>query len=351
MRSTMNKWKLLLVGLPMVFATAMTQAGNPDRAGSAGAGHLLINPWARSSGYGLSGMASIRGVEATYLNVAGLAFVKKTELVFTNTQYLVGTGIKLNSLGFGQKVGETGAFGVTVTSMSFGDIPITEVNLPEGGIGTFSPNYSNIAVSYAKGFSNSIFGGLTLRMINESIYNVRSSGMAFDAGIRYITGENDNIRFGIALKNVGPPMRFRGDGLTVTAIIPTNETSLTVEQRSEKYELPSLVHVGFAFDFLLSEKMKLTTNLQYTSNSFTRDQYAVGAELALKELFILRAGYQWEDGVTSDVDRTTVFLGPHAGATVQIPTNDTGSVIGFDYSYRVTNPFSGVHSIGVHITL
>lgn len=351
MRITMKFSRAISAALVLIMACGSVQAGNPDRAGSAGAGHLLINPWARSSGYGLSGMASIRGAESIFLNVAGLSFVRKTELVFTNTQYLVGTGIKLNSLAFGQKVGETGAFGVAVTSMTFGDIPITEVNLPEGGIGTFSPSYSNIAVSYAKGFSNSIFGGITLRMINESIYNVRSSGMSFDAGIRYVTGEKENIRFGIALKNVGPPMRFRGDGLTVTAIIPTNETSLTVEQRSEKYELPSLVHVGFAYDFIFSEKMKLTTNLQYTSNSFTKDQYGIGAELALKEMVLLRAGYQWEDGVTNAEERTSVFVGPHAGLTIQIPTNENGAVIGLDYSYRVTTPFSGVHSIGAHIAL
>lgn len=337
--------------LCVAFAAVSAHAGNPDRAGSAGAGHLLINPWARSSGLGNSYMASVKGVEASFLNVAGLAFVRKTELVFSNNQYLVGTGIRINSLGFGQRVGESGALGITVSNMNFGDIPITEENLPEGGIGSFSPNYSNIGLSYAKGFSNSIYGGLTVRLISEAIYNVRSQGVSFDAGIRYVTGENDNLRFGIALRNVGPPMRYKGDGLSVTAIIPTNGTSLTVEQRSEKYELPSLVNVGLAYDFLLSEKMKLTANAQFTSNSFTKDQFGVGAEFGFRDRFILRAGYQWEDGLTVEEDRTSVFTGPAGGLTVQIPTGENGTIIGLDYSYRVTNPFDGVHSLGVHIAL
>jgi Type IX secretion system protein PorV len=343
--------KISALAITICVGVSTVWGGNPDRAGSAGAGHLLINPWARSSGLANSGMASINGIEAIHLNVAGLAFVRKTELLFTNTQYLVGTGIKINSLGFGQRVGENGAIGFSVASMSFGDIPITEVNLPEGGIGSFSPSYTNIGVSYAKGFSNSIFGGITMRLISESISNVRAQGAAFDAGIRYVTGENDQLRFGIALKNVGPPMRYRGDGLSITAVIPTTGTDITLEQRSEKYELPSLVNVGFAYDFILAENMKLTANLQYTSNSFTRDQYGVGGEFSFRERFILRAGYQWEDGVTSEEERTTVFVGPHAGLTVQVPTSQSGSVIGLDYSYRVTNPFDGVHSIGAHITL
>jgi len=346
--------KLLIIALALLIACIHAVAGNPDRAGSAGAGHLLINPWARSSALANSGMASINGVESAFLNVAGLAFLRKTDLLFSNNQYLVGTGIKVNAIGFGQKVGTSGAIGLTVTNMNFGDIDITETDLPEGGIGTFSPNYTNIGVSYAKGFSNSIYGGITVRLVSEAIYNVRSQGVAFDAGIRYVTGEKDNVRFGIALRNVGPPMRYRGDGLSVTAVIPSSSsgsTSLTVDQRSEKYELPSMVNVGFAYDFLFTEKLKLTANAQYTSNSFTNDQFGLGAEFSFRNQFILRAGYQFENGVTAEEDRTTVFTGPAAGLTVQLPTGENQNIIGLDYSYRVTNPFNGVHSLGVHILL
>jgi len=346
--------KLIIIAITIIGASTLAIAGNPDRAGSAGAGHLLINPWARSSGLANSNMASIQGAEAMFMNVSGLAFVRKTELVFSNNQYLVGTGIKINSLGFAQKVGETGAFGISVTNMNFGDIQITENDLPEGGIGTFSPNYTNIGLSYAKGFSKSIYGGLTMRLISESIYNVRAQGVSFDAGIRYVTGEKDKVRFGITLRNVGPPMRYRGDGMSVTATIPTGgatSQSLTVENRSEKYELPSLVNVGCAYDFIFSDKMKLTANGQFTSNSFTNDQIGLGGELNFRDRFIGRLGYQWEAGVGNKEERTTVFTGPTAGLSVQLLAGENGTIIGLDYSYRVTNPFNGVHSMGIHITL
>jgi hypothetical protein len=346
--------KKLFIIVMLIISSGCMIAGNPDRAGSAGAGHLLINPWARSAGLANSPMASIRGAEAMFMNVAGLAFVKKTELVFSNNQYLVGTGIRINALVFAQKVGESGALGISVTNMNFGDIEITENDLPEGGIGSFSPNYTNIGLSYAKGFSKSIYGGLTMRLISESIYNVRAQGVSFDAGIRYVTGEKDKVRFGITLRNVGPPMRYRGDGMSVTATIPTGgatSQSLTLENRSEKYELPSLVNVGFAYDFIFSEKMKLTANGQFTSNSFTNDQIGFGGELNFRDRFIGRLGYQWEAGVASKEERTTVFTGPTAGLTVQLMTGENGTIMGLDYSYRVTNPFAGVHSMGLHITM
>ncbi len=347
----MKKLSLILVAaLTWIGATA----GNPDRAGSAGASQLLINPWARNAALANSAMASVNGIESTFLNVAGLAFVKNTELVFSNNQYLVGTGIQINSLGLGKRLSETGVLGISVTNMRFGEIPITETGLPEGGIGSFSPTYTNIGLSYAKSFSNSIYAGITARLISEAIYNVKAQGMSFDAGIRYVTGEKDNVRFGITLRNVGPPMRYRGDGLSTDATISTGSgttTTLNMDQRSEKFELPSMVNVGFAYDFIFSERSKLTTNLQFTSNSFTRDQFAFGAEYAFNNRFILRGGYQYEMNVTSTENRTTVFTGPAGGFTVQVPAGKNGTILGLDYGYRVTNPFSGVHSIGVHVDL
>ncbi|MCX6296223.1 MAG: hypothetical protein NTX97_09175, partial [Bacteroidetes bacterium] len=100
-------------------------AGNPDRSGQAGATELLINPWARSSGWAGANIAGARGLEASFLNVAGTAFTKKTELLFTRTNWLKGTDININAFGLTQRVGETGAIGLSVMSMDFGDIPIT----------------------------------------------------------------------------------------------------------------------------------------------------------------------------------------------------------------------------------
>ncbi len=72
---------IILLPLSQVFA------GNPQRVGQAGASELLINPWARTSGWGGANVASVRGLEGIYSNVAGLAFTKKTELIFSNTQW------------------------------------------------------------------------------------------------------------------------------------------------------------------------------------------------------------------------------------------------------------------------
>ena len=69
----------------LMISTAVL-AGNPDRAGSAGAGQLLINPWAASNGMAGTNMAITSGLDGTFFNSAGLAFSNKNELRFATTQ-------------------------------------------------------------------------------------------------------------------------------------------------------------------------------------------------------------------------------------------------------------------------
>lgn len=334
-------------------ALAPAHAGNPDRAGSAGATQLLINPWARSSGWGLANTASVRGVEAMFGNVAGLAQMNKTEVLFTNTRWLEGSGVSVNSVGVGQKVGAAGVLGISATTMSFGDLMVTTFDQPEGGLGTFRPTMANIGIAYSKEFSNSIYGGMLVRLVSESIANIRTQGVCFDAGIHYVTGPKDNIRFGISLKNVGPAMEFAGDGLSVQGLLSSGQGSqLTLQQRSDRFEIPSMLTIGGGYDFHLSDLHRLTVAGTFISNSFTKDAGVIGVEYGFRQMFHLRAGFMYEDGITNDAERTTVFTGPSAGLSVDFPFGDEKkSNISLDYGYRSTNPFSGVHSLGIRISL
>lgn len=338
----------------MALALAVTgsYAGNPDRAGSSGGVQLLVNPWARGSGLANAGTASITGAEAIFSNVAGLAFTKKTEALFNNTNYLIGSNMSINAFGFSQKVGEAGVLGVSVSSMGFGDVEVTTTANPDGGIGTYRLSYSNIGVSYAKVFSNSIYGGVTLRLLSERTASVGAQGVAFDAGIRYVTGKKDNVRFGIALKNVGPPIFYKGDGLT--AEVDQNGRPYTLVQRVDKFELPSQLNIGFAYDFLFGETFKLGANGNFCSNSFTKDQYMAGLDLNIKERFNLRAGYMVEEkGKRSQYNQgvTNAWTGLGAGFSVNLPINKDGGSFSIDYSYRSTNPFNGIHTIGGRLNL
>jgi hypothetical protein len=324
-----------------------------QRAGSAGASELLINPWARTSGWAGANVAGVRGLEGIYSNVAGLAFTQKTELIFSQTQWLkIGDDAvsNISSFGIAQKVGESAVLGFAVMSMDFGDIVITNVNNPSGGLGTYSPKLMNMAVSYAKIFSNSIYGGVTVKIISEQISNVDATDVALDAGIQYVTGVKDNLKFGISLKNVGPRMSFTGDGLSFRGFSGDDDDyKMTVEQRSSELELPALLNIGMSYDINVL-RHRITGAGTFTSNSFQKDQYRLGFEYAYRDMFMLRTGYTYEEGIRDPSTRTTALRGPSAGFTVEVPMG-TGTIFGLDYSYRHTDPFQGSHTIGARINL
>lgn len=329
-------------------------AGNEDRVGSAGASELLVNPWARSSAFGDAGVANVNGLEATFTNIAGLAFTDKTQLKFNYTNWMGDADISFNSAGIAQRLSENDVIAVSVQAMNFGDIPITTVNNPEGNIGFFTPKTNIFNVGYAKSFSSSIHGGINFKVISTSIANLKSSGMAIDAGIRYVTGEQDQIKFGITLKNVGPVIKFKGDGLSNQVDYVTSGITATLEERSATYELPSLLNIGGSYDFIFDEKNKLTTSLAFTANSFSADQFRGGLNYMMtaeKMAFNLRAGYVYEKNLLSAENRSNALVGPTAGFSVDALVGENKSALGIEYAVRFAGNFGVIHTIGATINL
>jgi hypothetical protein len=360
----MNKTTSLITACALSLALAMPKAyaGNPDRQGEAGAYELLINPWARS--IGLNGLITARttGVEALYFNPAGLGRLRGTELMVSHTQYLVGTNLSLNTAGFGQSIGKSSTFGVSLMSVGFGDIPLTTTNQPEG-IGTFSPSFFNIGLSYGHMFRDKngiekISVGFTVRVISESIANARASGIGFDAGMQYATGENNQLKFGIALRNIGTKMRFSGEGLSYVGIAPNGTTAITTQTRTAGFDLPSLLQLGLSYDFLLAKddstgvaQQRLTTLFNFTANSYSRDQIGIGFEYAYQEMFMARVAYKYE-GNMYNANTGNITSGLTAGVGVEVPfKKGSARRIAFDYGFEYTRIFKGTHSVGIKLNI
>lgn len=354
----MKNFKNILRNTAFIGAAVLTCtsvfAGNEDRVGSAGASQLLVNPWARSTGSADAGIANVNGIEGTFTNIAGLAFTDKTQLKFNYTNWLGNSGIRFSSAGFAQRLSESSVIAVSIQAMSFGDIDITTVELPEGGIGVFTPRVNVFNVGYAKSFTKSISGGINFKVISESIANLKANGMAIDAGIRYVTGEQDQIKFGITLKNVGPTMRYKGDGLSTQINYVSTGGKATLEQRSQAFEMPSLLAIGGSYDFIFNEKSKLTTMIGFTANSFANDQYRLGLDYAMttgKAAFNVRAGYVYEKNIFSMENRTNALTGPTAGFSVDAIVGKNKSALGVEYAMRIAGPFGVIHTLGVAISL
>ena len=339
---------LSLAIIPMLYA------GNEDRVGSAGAAHLLVNPWARSSAIGDAGYAQINGLEATYTNIAGLAYTDKTQIKFNYSNWMGSAGVSFNSAGIAQRISEEGVIAISIQSMNFGDIPITTVENPEGNIGFFSPRTNIFNVGYARKFSSSISGGINFKVISESISNMKANGIAIDAGIRYVTGEEDQLKFGITLKNVGPVMRYSGDGLAQQVEYTSTGFIASLEERSATFEMPSLLCIGGSYDFIFNENNKLNLALGFTANSFSNDQYRIGMDYGMtneKMAFNLRAGYVYEKNLLNVENRSNALIGPSAGFSIDALVGKNKTALGLEYCARFAGVFGTIHTIGATISL
>ena len=346
-----NFYKLTYLTVLTALLPAALIAGNGERAGTGGATELLINPWARSSGFGGFNSSSARGVEAMNLNIGGLAFTKKSEVIFSRTDWMKGSDVNINSFGLSQRVSEEGVIGVSIFAMSFGDIDVTTNERPEGNIGKFSPQLINFAVAYSRTFSNSIHGGVLVRGIQQTIADIKSSGFSIDAGIQYCAGDLDQLKLGISLRNIGPDLQFSGDGLMATFTDPTLPFAVEGYRKSQAYQLPSLLNLGLSYDFYVAKDHRFTALGNFTSNAFSEDQIGLGAEYGYKKFLMLRGGYNMQKDISDKVLSPSVYSGISCGATFEVPINDKGATFGVDYAYSPTYNYNGTHVIGARITL
>jgi len=355
---------LLSTAFTLVMASVLT-AGNPDRQGQAGAAELLLNPWARSAGLHSMNTSTISGVEAMRLNIAGLSRMSSKELVLANSRLYEGSEVQMSALGFGNKLGSNGAFGVTITSMNFGDIPVTTNDLPGGTGGVYSPTFFNMGLGYSYLYDNKVSVGLLVRAVSESLADANAFGFAIDAGVQYVAGEQDNFRLGISLRNVGSPMQYSGQGLAFKAPTSDGGPELTLSQRSQRFEMPSVLNIGGSYDFyfggsnvvnvedtdevIKSREFVLRALANFTSNAFSRDQIGAGLEFIFNDMFMLRGAYKKEIGDVGAI-KENVYTGLSFGGSVVIPFNQAGSnSLGIDYAYRATDPFKGTHNFSLRL--
>lgn len=335
-------------------------AGNSDRAGEAGAYELLITPQAKTMGMFGINSANVRGVDAFGTNIGGLAMNRKVSVVANYTSWLSGTETSLMNIGIAGEISPGNNLGFNVNYLSYGKIPLTTTANGSTALGTFSPFMLNLGFSFARRFSKYVNGGVTLKMISEGISNVSATGAALDAGLQYTTGELDDIHFGVHIRNIGFPMQYSGDGLTVKRTAPGSSSyEIPYNLRAAKFELPTQFSIAFTKDLYFGKMPetkdvfckpahRLSLSGSFIYNPFIENDYGVGAEYSYRERFSFRFGYLYQ---TNAIDKETTkraHMGIAAGFTVDVPMSKSKnpSVMEISYNYRPSWVFAGTHNVG-----
>lgn len=266
-------------------------AGGLDRIGTSGAQELRIPVGAASIAIGGSAVALGNGIGNIYYNPASLAAVDEAEAIVSYSTYLADS--KVNYGAVSTKVGSAGNVALSFKVLNIGDIIVTTEDAPEGTGEILNPTFSVFGLSYGRRMTDRVLVGFTTNYISEKIAQTSATGFAADFGVQYDTGWR-GLRFGFAMKNVGPNMHFSGPNFEQRITLPGDDPSAqphVVQLESTSFELPSYLQIGVSYDLGISEKQHATVYGTFQGNNFSTDEYRMGAEYLLGEHLALRGGY------------------------------------------------------------
>jgi len=301
-----TRW-IVLMALTLTSAPAL--AGSPERLGTSGADEMRIGVGVRSLGMGGADLGNISGVEALFYNPGGLAMgTAPTEVMFSYSRLIA--DMDLNYVALTQKMGNVGTLGISVKALSVGDIERTTESAPDGTGEIFSPTFAVIGLSYGRELTDRVAFGGTIAYLNEDILQENARGFSLDFGFQYDT-DYRGLRFGLAMKNVGPAPEFTGTDLErlqqVSGDDP-NAAKRALSSSSAGFELPTYFQFGLSYPAVHMPQGTLTLHGLYSSNSFMVDEGRLGAEYLYRKDYALRAGYKFtSDG--SDLFGLTYGVG------------------------------------------
>jgi opacity protein-like surface antigen len=328
---TFSWFVVFLISSTLVFA------GPRSKRGLSAAPELLIPVGSIGTSLSGSNLANVTGVEALYWNPAGLSILsgKNGEVMFSHQRYIA--DIDINYAAASYKFGTLGNVGISVKALGFGDIEVTTVEQPDGTGGTYSPTYLTVGLTFARAMTDRIFFGSTVKLISERITNENATGVALDFGLQYMVGVT-GLKFGVALKNIGPTMKFDGPDLDNYFTPPGSEEGSQNEPRRvtlADFELPTSIALALSYDLNLGKRTNSTVSFNGTfqNNSFFPDDYVLGLEYSFKKIFFLRGAYNFDQDFWESNDaRANRLFGPTFGAGIHY--NFGNISVAFDYAYR-----------------
>ena len=327
---------LILAGLCLsMFCVLLAQ--NPN-VGTAGAQFLKVPVGPRGLGMGGAFVSNAGDASALFWNPAGIVHIPENELFATYTSWW--GGINLNHAAFVHSAEDVGSFGISMSLLTMGEMDVTTELQPEGTGQKFDAQDLMLGLSYARSLTPDFSVGVTMKYINQRIWNESAGGFAFDIGTQYRIGFGD-LTIGMSMTNFGPDMKYDGHDLDVKYDANTdnpNNRLTPAALATDDYPLPLHFQVGASMTVLNTESIKVLVAADAAHPNDNRERINVGTELTILGQVFLRAGYRFN----YDLESATF------GAGVVAPLG--GSSLRFDYSYALYQLLANVHRLSVGIT-
>lgn len=329
----MKRTFIQFAGLFLLMSTYLF--GQNPNVGTSGAQFLKIAVGPRSIGMGGAFVSNANDASALFWNPAGVVGVKDNELFASYTSWW--GGLNLSHAAFAFSTQDLGSFGFSMSLLTMGEMDVTTELQPEGTGQHFDAQDLMIGVSYARRLTQDFSVGVTMKIINQRIWNETAGGLAFDVGTQYRIGIGD-LAIGMSMTNFGADMRYDGTDLNVKydadAQNPNNRLTPS-KLAAADYPLPLHFQIGASMTVLKTEAVMVLVAADAAHPNDNKERVNVGTELSIMDQFFLRGGYRF------GYDTETGSFG--AGALASL----SGSTVVFDYSYSVFNLLPSVHRLSI----
>ena len=259
------------------------------KVGTSAANWLKIESGVRGLAMGGAQTASGRGLSGAYYNPASIAFIEKSEVYYSKSNYLA--GITHNTLGYGTKLTPTDYFALHLFYLDSGDMEVTTASSPDGIDEYFNVLDLSLRLMYGKHLTDRLRIGGGIKYIREEIYTTSMQSFVFDMGSNFNTGVY-GIKLGMSVSNFGPDVQFHGEGLNV--VVPdTTDISGRLSKITQKFSVPLVFRLGIQ-KYLIGADENSVNRLTVSADAINPIDYTVygslGAEYSWRNIGFFRAG-------------------------------------------------------------
>ena len=329
--------KKILTLILFVICFGEFYAQNPN-LGTAGAQFLQIPVGARSEAMGGAVVGLADDASAIFWNPAGIVKVKNVQAHFSYMNWF--DLFDFNAASIVYNAGDLGTFGASMVMLTSDEMEITTEEEPNGTGRFFDAGDLALGISYAKYLTDRFNVGVTIKYVNQQIWNESASGFAFDIGTQYRL-DFQNLTIAMCMTNFGADMQFDGPDLDFTYRKDNNfPLSRLVPSRlnTEEYPLPLNFQVGIGFDVFEYDFVKMRGAIDVTHPNDNAERAHFGTEFSFYDRFYVRAGYKYN---YDDQDFTF-------GAGANVPLGS--SAVYFDYSFSVYDILPSVHRVSLNLS-
>lgn len=243
----MKKFITLLI---IITLQAVSIAGDFSKVGTTSAQFLKIGVGARAMGLGGSFTALANDVSTLYWNPAGITNLRGFSFAVTHTEWFA--DISHDFAGIVYRLSSSDVIALNVVALNTGEQEVTTVTQPEGTGIFYDVSDLAIGLSYARVLTDRFSVGLTVKYIQQNMYNESANTFAVDIGTFLRTGFHDLI-IAMNMSNFGGSMQLEGrDLITITDL--NNQVSGNynpdAQLKTEPWPLPLIFRVGIAMDLV-----------------------------------------------------------------------------------------------------